>query len=56
MKPQKGPECTIAIKNPGTRKQLRCKREFNKTLKKTLGLEIRKPAFGISSGLRTIKD
>jgi hypothetical protein len=31
-------------------------KEFNETLRKTLGLEIEKQAFGIPSGLRTIKE
>jgi hypothetical protein len=52
----RGPECKIGIKNLGTRLQLYCNKEFNKTLKKTLGLEIGKQAFGISSGLQPIKD
>jgi hypothetical protein len=56
MKRRKGQECKIGIKNLGTGLQLRRKREFNKIFKKTLGLEIGKPAVGISSGLRTIKD
>jgi hypothetical protein len=49
-------ECKIGIKNPGTRQQLRRTREFSKTLKNTLGLEIRKRAVGISSRLQEYKD
>jgi hypothetical protein len=52
----RGREGKIGTKNPGTRLQLRRKREFNKTFKKTLRLEIGKRAAGISSGLQIIKN
>jgi hypothetical protein len=52
----KGPECNNGIRDHGLRLHLRRKREFNKTLKKTLGLEIGKQATVISSGLQKIKN
>jgi hypothetical protein len=46
----------MRLENPSTGLQLRSKREFNKTLKKALRLEIGKRAVRIFSGLRTIKN
>jgi hypothetical protein len=52
----RGREGKIGMKNPRTRLQLRRKREFNKTFKKTLGPEIGKLEAGNSSRLQTIKN
>jgi hypothetical protein len=52
----KGPECNNGIRDWGLRLHQWCKRKFNKTFKKILGLEIGKRAIGISSGLLTIEN
>jgi hypothetical protein len=53
---QPKPERKNGIRNHGLRQQLRTKREFNKALRKTLGLEIMKREVGISSDLREMRN
>jgi hypothetical protein len=53
---QPKPERKNSIRNRGLRQQLRSKREFNKTLRKTLGLDFVKETAGMSSRLRKVKN
>jgi hypothetical protein len=49
-------ESENGMRSRGLRQQPRSKREFNKALRKTLGMELGKREAGISSGLQTIKE
>jgi hypothetical protein len=53
---QSKPEHKNGIGNQGQRQQLQSKREFNKTLRKTLGWEFVKRGARMSSGLREIRN
>jgi hypothetical protein len=49
------PKRKHGINNRGLRQQLRSKKEFNKTLRETLGLDFVMRAAGMSSGLRKVR-
>jgi hypothetical protein len=52
----KGADCNNDIRGWCLRQKLQSKREFNKTFRETLGLEVMEQAVTISSGLPKVRD